>query len=160
MPKKRSSTKQHRVEASVRGALPAALVERLQVVWLQVGHLIDWCPDNSAWTRLFCTEVRPYWETFYWESIARMVTQYVHGHPAVSPEESLSECLIATQCPPSPDDCGMLAEFRAMWNAILNDAQGDIESSMQGDLELARQNGTGDMVAALYAADQQKRQQG
>ena len=74
-----------------------------------------WCGNNwgisSTGARavrhgqqLFCAEARPYRETFYWEAVARMMSEYLAEHPAESPEDVLTDCLIATQCPPSSDD--------------------------------------------------------
>ena len=42
-----------------------------------------------------------------------------------------------------------------MWQRILCGSQEAIDTSMQRDLELARQEGNSDTVAAMYAADRQ-----
>lgn len=55
-----------------RTSLPHDLDQRLQVVWQRLGHLIDWCDNSAEWTQFFCSEDRPYRETFYWEAVARM----------------------------------------------------------------------------------------
>ena len=138
-----------------RTCLPHGLEERLQVVWQQLGHLIDWCDSETAWKQLFCSEARPYWQTFYWEAVARMMSEYLAAHPAASPEAALSDCLIATQCPPCADDHATLKEFHVMWQRILSGSQQKIDTLMRRDLELARQEGTHETVAALYAADRQ-----
>ena len=110
MPKKRKpTTKRHRF--MVPPSFPNDLDQRLQVVWQVVGHLIDWCDSSEAWTQLFCSVARPYRETFYWEAIARMVPEYLAKHPTASPEDALSNCLIATQCSPCVDDRAALKEF-------------------------------------------------
>ena len=143
-----------------RTNLPLDLEQRLQVVWQQLGHLIDWCDSSAGWTQLYCAEARPYRETFYWEAVARIMSEYLAEHPAESPEDALTECLIATQCPPSSDDREALTEFHNMWQEILIDSQQEIETLMQRDLELAQQEGTYETVAALYAADHQEWRQG
>ena len=53
-----------------RTNLPHDLDQRLQVVWQQLGHLIDWCDSSAGWTQLFCAEARPYLETFYLTCLA------------------------------------------------------------------------------------------
>ena len=154
MPKKRKSATGGGTSPT-RTSLPHDLEERLQVVWQQLGHLIDWCDSDTTWVQLFCAEARPYRETFYWEAVARMMSEYLAAHPAASPEAALSDCLIATQCPPCADDHAALKEFHAMWQRILGGSQEAIDTSMQRDLELARQEGNSDTVAAMYAADRQ-----
>jgi hypothetical protein len=124
-------------------------------VWQQLGHLFDWCDSGTAWTQLFCAEARPYRETFYWEAVARMMSEYLAEHQSASPEDALTDCLIATQCPPCSDDREALTEFREMWQETLIDSQQEIDTLMQRDLELAQQEGTHETVAALYAADHQ-----
>ncbi|MHB0960511.1 MAG: hypothetical protein ACYC0X_31090 [Pirellulaceae bacterium] len=139
-----------------RTSLPHDLDQRLLVVWQQLGDLIDWCNSGAAWTELFCSEARPYRETFYWEAVARMMSEYLADHPATSPDDALSDCLIATQCPPTSDDHDVLTEFHNMWNEVLIDSQDEIDTSMQRDLELAKQEGNADTVTAMYVADHQK----
>jgi hypothetical protein len=143
-----------------RTSIPHDLDQRLQVVWQQLGHLLDWCGSSTAWMQLFCAEARPYRETFYWEAVARMMSEYLTEHQTESPEDVLTDCLIATQCPPSSDDRDALTEFHNMWQEILIDSQQEIDTVMQRDLELAQQEGTHETVAALYAADHQAWQQG
>ena len=126
-----------------------------QAVWQQLGHAIDWCDSETAWKELFRSEARPHWQTFYWEAVARMMSEYLAAHPAASPEAALSDCLIATQCPPCADDPAALQEFHATWQRILSGSTETIDASMQRDLELAEQEGTHETVAALYAADRQ-----
>jgi len=152
MSKKRKSTAPG-TGSFARPNLPQDLRERLQVVWQQLGHLIDWCDGESAWEQLFCSELRPYRETLYWEAVARMVLEYLAAHPAALPREALSDCLIATQCPPCADDPAALKEVNAMWQRILSGSQEAVDTAMQRDLELARQEGTYESVAARYAAD-------
>ncbi len=153
MTKKRRSAQGQDTDSTGRSSLPGDLQERLHVVWQQLGHLIDWCDSSAAWTRLFCAEPRPFRETFYWEAIARIVSQYTRQHPAVSPEDVLTDCLIATQCPVSADDHAALLEFRATWQRTLLESRAEIDTFRQSDLELARQEGNYEKVASLYAAD-------
>ena len=149
--KKRSSRKgSERVD---RKSLPADLEDRLQVVWRRLGHLIDWCSSVEAWTKMFCSEPRPYRQTFYWEAIADMVSDYMLDHPTESPEDVLADCLVATQQSPSSDDPSRLTAFREMWDEILCSSKQEIEAFIQSDLELAKQEGTYEAVARLYAAD-------
>ena len=103
MPKKRKSATCGGTSPT-RTSLPHDLEERLQVVWQQLGQLIDWCDSDTAWRQLFCSEARPHWQTFYWEAVAHMMSEYLAAHPAASPEAALADCLIATQCPPCADD--------------------------------------------------------
>ncbi|MHB0956169.1 MAG: hypothetical protein ACYC0X_07285 [Pirellulaceae bacterium] len=154
MPKKRKSTSDDG-ESPAHMSLPDDLEVRLQAVWHSVGNLIDWCDSSAAWTKLFSAEARPYWETFYWESIARMIAEYTSQHPATPREDALSDCLIATQCPPCPDDRAALKEFQQMWRAIVNGSRAKIDAFMQLDLERSSQEGNYAMVAALYANDHQ-----
>jgi hypothetical protein len=139
-----------------RTSLPTGLEERLQVVWQQLGHLLDWCDTETAWKELFCSEARPYRETFCWEAVAHMMSEYLAAHPDTFPDDALADCLIATQCPPCSDDHEMLTKFQNMWNEVLIDSQEEIDTSMQRDLELAQQEGNSDTVAAMYAADHHK----
>lgn len=155
MPQKRKSASKRDAAPPARERLPEELAERLLAVWQRLGHLIEWCDSSQAWLQLFCSEARPYRETFYWEAIARMVSSYARRQPAASPEMALTDCLIATQCPPSPHDGEALAEFHAMWQEILNSSQEAIAAVQQSDLELARQEGTLETVSALYAAEPQ-----
>lgn len=139
--------------APTRASLPIGLKARLQAVWQRVGYLIGWCDREAAWLQLFDSEPRPHWQTFYWEAVARMVSEYSTAHPTDSLEAALADCLIATQCPPCADDQARLKEFHAMWQGILSGSLDAIDTSMQQDLELARKEGNADAVAALYAAD-------
>ena len=120
-----------------RTSLPHDLDQRIQVVWQQLGHLMDWCESSAAWTQLFCAEDRPFRETFCWESVASMICAYLVDQPAASPEDALTDCLIATECPLTSDDGEALTEFHRMWQEILIDSQEDIEALMQRDLELS-----------------------
>lgn len=154
MSKKRKSAGQDGNEARVHTSLPLDLDQRLQVVWQTVGHLVDWCDSRAAWTKLFGSAARPYWETFYWESMTRMVSEYLSKHPMTPAEDALSDCLIATQCPPSPDDRAKLTEFRQMWTEILSSSKDEIAACMQLDLAWAKQHGNCEMVVRLYSAPQ------
>lgn len=155
MAKKRKSAARDGKAAERSRALPQELAARLGAVWQAVGHLIDWCDDSAAWTQLFSSEARPYRETFYWESIARMLSEFLAKHPTAAPEEALSDCLIATQCSPGSDDSPTLHEFHRMWDSLLRQSRTEIEAVVQSDLELARQYGNYETVATLYAADRQ-----
>ena len=135
--------------------LPQDLEARLDVVWQSVGHLIDWCNSSAEWIQLFQAEARPYREVFYWESVARMVTDFLAQHPSTPPDEALSDCLIATQCPPCEDDPAALREFHQMWQAILRDSQPEIAALIEADLELAKERGDYEAVKSLYDGDQQ-----
>ena len=139
-----------------RTRLPQDMEARLQAVWQQLGHLMEWCDSAAAWMQSFCAEPRPYRELFYWESVARMVSEYLTVHPAASPQSALTDCLIATQCPPVPGDRGVLLEFHDRWQEILQASQAELDSLMQRDLELARQEGVYQAVADLYAADRRQ----
>ncbi len=138
-----------------RERLPQELEDRLQTIWRKVGHLLDWCQNSVAWSQMFCNEARPFRETFYWESVARMIADYQQEHPHASAEETLSDCLVATQCPASPDDRQALVEFRRRWEEILRNSRPQIDALIEADLQLAMQEGAYEHVAALYAADQQ-----
>ena len=94
-------------------------------VWSKVGHLLEWCSSVSSWIKLFCTEARPYRETYYWEAIAQLVSSYLANHKGASAEKALTDCLIATQCPPSADDTHMIVHFRQEWGNILNRSRRD-----------------------------------
>jgi hypothetical protein len=139
-----------------RASLPKDLEERLRVVWRRLGHLIDWCDSGEAWMKMFCSEARPYRQTFYWEAVAEIVSDFMLDHPTASPEDVLADCLVATQYSPSSDDPERLTNFREMWDEILCSSKEEIEGFTQSDLELARQEGTYETVAALYTADDQK----
>jgi hypothetical protein len=139
-----------------RKSLPEDLDERLRVIWRRLGHLIDWCDSSAAWIQLFISEARPYRGTFYWEAVAEIVSDYMMDHPTASPENVLADCLVATQYLPSSDDPPRLTDFREMWDEILCSSREEIEAFIQSDLELAKQEGTYETVAALYAADDQK----
>jgi len=138
-----------------RQTLPEDLERRLRAVWLKLGHFIEWCQDRSSWTRKFCLEARPYRETFYWEAVAEMVSDYMLDHPTRTPEAVLTDCLVATQHPPSSDDTDRIAHFREAWEELLARSKGEIEAFIKADLELARQDGICDAVARLYAEDHQ-----
>ncbi|MHB0960515.1 MAG: hypothetical protein ACYC0X_31070 [Pirellulaceae bacterium] len=84
-----------------------------------------------------------------------MVSEYLSQHPTSPPEDALSDCLIATQCPPCPDDGAALTEFRQLWAEIVSGSQDEIDAFMQLDLKFAKQKGNYALVAALYAADKQ-----
>jgi hypothetical protein len=157
--KRRSSTDRDK-EFKARASLPEDLDKRLRVVWRRLGHLVDWCDTSLSWTKMFCSEARPYWATFHWEAVAEIVSDYMLDHPAASPEDVLAECLVATQQGPPADDPERLAHFREMWDEILCSSQEEIEAFIQSDLELARQEGTYETVARLYAADRGKWKRG
>lgn len=143
-----------------RQKLPEELEVRLRTVWSKIGHLVDWCSDAAFWTKAFCSEARPYRETFYWEAVAKMVADYIWEHPMTSSERALTECLIATQSLPSADDSEMVSYFRQAWEGILGDSRKEIEAFIEADLDLATQEGNDDMVARLYAADYFKWEKG
>ena len=140
-------------ESAARTSLPEELNERLKVVWRRLGHLIDWCQNGEAWMQSFCQETRPYRATFYWEAMAEIVSSYMIEHPNASPEDVLSDCLVATQCSPSEDDPDRLTEFREMWQEILDSSRKEIEEFIQADLEIAKLEGTYEAVARMYVAD-------
>ncbi len=162
MPKERSRKPKRSATESPgrvsRTSLPEDLEERLRAIWRRLGHLIDWCDSSAAWTRLFCSEARPYRGTFYWEAVAEVVSDYVLDHPTAPPEDVLADCLVATQYSPSSDDPARLTDFREMWSEILCSSKKEIEAFIQSDMELAKQEGTYETIAALYAADDQKRE--
>jgi len=110
--------------------------------------------------KLFCSEARPYRETFYWEAVAEMVSDHLGNHPGTSPEKALTDCLIATQCSPSADDSARMADFREAWRQILGRSPKEIEAFIEADFDLAMQEGTYETVAALYAADYQRWKKG
>ncbi len=89
-----------------------------------------------------------------------MVSEFMIDHPADSPEAVVSDCLVATQHSPSPDDPERLTRFREMWEEVLCSSREEIEAFMQSDLDLARQEGTYETVAALYTADDQSWEKG
>ncbi len=152
--KKSSKPKDSRTESSKeRHSLPVELEVRLRSIWSNVGHLVEWCDNSTSWLKMFCAEARPYRETFYWEAVAEMVSDYMSEHPTASPEDVLTDCLIATQSSPSSDDPDRMAHFRQAWQHILDRSRGEIERFLKADLDLAVQDGTYDAVAALYAAD-------
>ena len=143
-----------------RKHLPNGLEERLQVVWRRIGHLIDWCNDANSWTKMFRSEARPYRETFYWEVVAEMVSDYMLDHPSAVPEDVLTDCLVAVQCAPSSDELERTTHFRKVWSELLMNSQQDIEAFTIANLELAKQNGTYETVARLYTADNQQQGSG
>jgi hypothetical protein len=156
MAKKRKSASSSDAASPARSALPPDLNARLLAVWDQVGHLVEWCDTSTNWLQAFCNEARPFRETFYWEAIAKLVADYLAGHPDVKAERALTDCLIATQCPPLPDDRVVLIEFHQRWRALLASSRAAIDEVIQSDLELARQEGTVEAVSALYAADREQ----
>ena len=156
MAKKRSG----KPEQHYRRRLPEELETRLLMVWRKLGHLIDWCDDGTSWTDAFCSEARPYRETFYWEAVAEMVTGYIQEHPIEPSEDALADCLIATQSPACSDDPDRLVHFRNTWCAILDRSKADVEAFIEADLDLARENGIYEMVARLYAADHERWRKG
>lgn len=156
MPKKSSKKQKSSTSFKARANLPTNLEERLKVVWRRLGHLIDWCDSNQAWTKTFCSEARPYRAVFYWEAVADMISDYMLDHPAASPEDVFTDCLVATQYSASADDPERLTIFREMWDEILYSSRKEIEAFIQSDLDLAVQEGTCEEVARLYAADHAK----
>jgi hypothetical protein len=134
MSKKRKSTTQNDKDSPVPRVPRPDLEARLQVVWQSVGHLIDWCDSSEAWMQVFCVEARPYRETFYWEAVARMMSEYLTQHPTDSAEDALTDGLIATQRPPSSDDHEALTKFHNMWQQLLIASQREIDTSMQRGL--------------------------
>ncbi len=136
-----------------RTALPEELNRRLHAVWSRLGHLIEWCDSSAAWIKLFCTEIRPYRQTFYWEAVAELVADYLLDHPTTPPERALTDCLIATQYAPSPGDSERLTYFREAWQRILDRSRQKIEAFIQADLALSADEGTLEAVARLYAAE-------
>ena len=162
---KKRRTKQTTSTAQVseqvdRTNLPKDLEDRLQVVWRRIGHHIDWCDDQASWIRMFCSEARPYRQTFYWEAVANMVSDYMLEHPEATPNDVLTDCLVATQYSPSPDDRERVTGFCTMWGDILNVSRKEIERFIQADLELAVSDGTHETVARLYAIDYDKAKAG
>jgi hypothetical protein len=160
MPKKTSKKRKSSTEFKGRTSLPEDLDERLRVIWRRLGHLIDWCDSIAAWIQLFRSEARPYRGTFCWEAVAEIVSDYMLDHPTASPEDVLADCLVATQYSPSFDDPSRLTDFREMWDEILCSSKKEIEAFIRADLELAKQEGTYETVAALYAADDKKWEKG
>jgi hypothetical protein len=152
MAKKKRSKREQRY----RDRLPDELNIRLQIVWSHLGHLIDWCQDSASWTDTFCSEARPYRETFYWESIAEMVSEYFEEHPGASRDLALADCLIATQSPACSDDSDRLVHFRTTWGQILTRCKEEIDAFTKADLELAKRDGIYEIVARLYASDHQE----
>lgn len=136
-----------------RKSLPEALKERLQAVWRRLRHLVGWCDGSEAWTKMFSSEARPYRATFYLESVAGMVSDYMLKHPEASPEDVLADCLVATRYSLSHEDRKRLTEFRRMWNEVLRSSKHEIEAFIQADLQLAAHEGTYETVARLYVAD-------
>ncbi len=153
MPKKTRKNQESSTSVGIRTRLPGDLEERLRVIWRRLGHLIDWCDSSEAWTKTFCSEVRPYRATFYWEAVAEMVSDHMLDHPTDSPDDIHTDCLVATQFSASLDDREELASFREMWREILCSSRKEIEAFIQSDLELAMQERTYEEVARLYAAD-------
>ena len=153
MPKKKSKKQSSSTTTTPRTSLPRDLENRLLVVWRRLGHLIDWCDSSETWTKMFCSESRPYRATFYWEAVADIVADYMLENPAADPEDVLTDCLVATQYSPSADDPDKLFRFRESWQEILDSSREEIEAFIQADLKLAMQEGTYEMVARLYAAD-------
>lgn len=149
--KKPMDSPDKRSEKTYREKLPEELETRLRAVWSRLGHLIEWCDDGNSWLKKFCSEVRPFRETFYWEAVAEIVADYSAEHPDASPESILTDCLIATQCSPSHDDAAQMVRLREAWQDILDSSREEIETFLQADLDLAVQEGTMEEVARLYA---------
>lgn len=145
-----------RSEHVYRQKLAEELEVRLQAVWSKLGHLIDWCDDAASWTQGFCSEARPFRETFYWEAVAEMVGDYLRDHPQDSGERALTDCLIATQCSPRSGDSERLTYFWDAWGEILACSQKEIEAFIEADLDLAMDDGHYEYVARLYAAEYQR----
>jgi hypothetical protein len=156
MAKKKSSSTAQDAKQINRESLPEDLTVRLRTIWSKLGHLVDWCHDDTSWMQMFCSEPRPYRETFYWEAVAEMVFDYVENHSTAAPESVLTDCLIATQSSPSSDDPDRLVHFRQAWDRILDRSRPEIEAFIKSDFELAMQDGTYDTIAAMYAADYHK----
>jgi hypothetical protein len=57
-----------------------------------------------------------------------MMSEYLAEHQSVSPEDALTDCLIATQCPPRSDDHEALTEFHNMWEEILSGSREEIDA--------------------------------
>lgn len=152
--KSRQGSVIERSEEVSRKRLPEELEVRLQAIWAKLGNLVEWCDSSTSWLKkMFYTEARPYRETFYWEAVAQMVSDYIVAHPTASAERVLTDCVIATQCSPSPDDPDRLVHFREAWQQILDGSRNKIEQFIKADLDLAMQDGTYETVARLYAAD-------
>ena len=163
MPKKTSKKRKSSTtskESPTRKRLPKDLEERLRAIWRRLGHLIDWCNSSETWTTMFCAEVRPYRATFYWEAVADIVSDYMLEHPEASPEDVLTDCLVAMQCSPSTEDPDRLTRFREMWGEILCSSRKEIEAFIQADLDLAKEHGSYESVARLYAADYERSKRG
>lgn len=143
-----------------RKSLPDELEVRLKALWSKLEHLIDWCDSAASWTERFCSEARPYREAFYWEAMAKMVDDYLRDHQGAIPEEVLTDSLVATQCSPSSGDSDRLHHFRSVWQEVLDRSGDDVKAFIREDLELAAQEGTYDAVAALYAADYHRWEEG
>ena len=159
MAKKKCGTRRSigkRPEPVYRQKLPEELKRRLQTVWSRLGHLIDWCDSASTWTEKFCSEARPYREAFYWEAVAEMVSKYLAVRPQELPAMVLTDCLIATQSAPAPDDSSRMAHFRDAWGQILARSEREVEAFIEADLDLAIQEGTYEAVATQYAAEYQR----
>lgn len=157
--KLRSSTAESS-EQICREKLPKELEARLHAVWSKIGHLVEWCDDAGTWAKMFCSEARPYRETFYWEAVAKMVSDYMAAHAGESPEMALADYLIATQSRPYPDDSKRMSHFREAWQQTLDRSRKEIEAFIEADLDLAMWDGTYQTVAALYAADYQRWKKG
>jgi hypothetical protein len=160
MAEKRDSKRERsnvvRVEKINRETLPDELNARLRVIWSKLGHLIDWCDDDTSWIKAFCSELLPYRQTFYWEAVAKMVSDYLTDQPTASAEDVLADCLVATQCSPTSAEPDRLDHFRTAWQQILDRSREQIEAFIKSDLELAIQDGTYETVGALYAANYQR----
>jgi len=119
-----------------RASLPEELEARLLAVWQNLGHLIEWCDSSTSWIKMFCTEVRPYRETFYRRAVAKMLSDYSLDRPTASLEMALTECLIATQCASTPDDSEIITCFRETWRESLRSSTKEIELFIRSDLDL------------------------
>ena len=92
--------------------------------------------------------------------LAEMVCDYIRDHPTESPEDALTDCLIATQCSPSPGDSERMAYFWNAWGQILGRSKKEIEAFIKADLDLAMDDGNYDLIARLYAADYHRWEKG
>ena len=110
-------------------------------------------PAHHCHTDMFCSEARPYRETFYWESVAAMVSEYLQAHAEASPDLALADCLIATQSPATSDDSDRLTHFRTAWSQILGHSRKRVKAFIKADSELAEKKGLHEIVTGLHAAD-------
>ena len=80
--------------------------------------------------------------------VSALISEYPNVPPGAVPCD-----LNATQCSASADDPDRLAEFREMWQEILDSSRREIEEFIQADLELAKLEGTYEAVARMYVAN-------